>query len=140
MPGRLRSKTVRYRHSNDGAAAQVLLDESPLGGAARVAATAICSYVMTWVSTAVCLGRKEGVGMTDHMPDDVSAAGRDLRAYTDELRPRHGVVRGEPLDVRQVFQFFALCCIRQTPPPGKCVFFPTLLKQKATPICPWLEL
>lgn len=31
--------------------------------------------------------------MTDHMPDDLSAAGRDLRAYTDELRPRHGVVR-----------------------------------------------
>lgn len=31
--------------------------------------------------------------MTDHMPDDVSASGRDLRAYTDELRPQHGVVR-----------------------------------------------
>ena len=31
--------------------------------------------------------------MTDHMPDDLSAAGRDLRAYTDELRPRHPVVR-----------------------------------------------
>lgn len=31
--------------------------------------------------------------MTDHMPDDLSAAGRDLRAFTDELRPRHGVVR-----------------------------------------------
>lgn len=31
--------------------------------------------------------------MTDHMPDDLSAAGRDLRAYTDELRPRHGIVR-----------------------------------------------
>ena len=31
--------------------------------------------------------------MTDHMPDDLSAAGRDLRAYTDELRPRHRVVR-----------------------------------------------
>ena len=31
--------------------------------------------------------------MTDHMPDDLSAIGRDLRAYTDELRPRHGVVR-----------------------------------------------
>jgi len=27
------------------------------------------------------------------MPDDLSATGRDLRAYTDELRPRHGVVR-----------------------------------------------
>ena len=31
--------------------------------------------------------------MTDHMPDDLSAAGRDLRAYTDELRPAHPVVR-----------------------------------------------
>ena len=31
--------------------------------------------------------------MTDHMPDDLSAAGHDLRAYTDELRPRHPVVR-----------------------------------------------
>lgn len=31
--------------------------------------------------------------MTDHMPDDLSAAGRDLRAYTDELRPNHAVVR-----------------------------------------------
>lgn len=31
--------------------------------------------------------------MTDHMPDDLSATGLDLRAYTDELRPRHGVVR-----------------------------------------------
>jgi hypothetical protein len=27
------------------------------------------------------------------MPDDLSATGRDLRAYTEELRPRHGVVR-----------------------------------------------
>lgn len=31
--------------------------------------------------------------MTDHMPDDLSVTGRDLRAYTDELRPSHGVVR-----------------------------------------------
>ena len=31
--------------------------------------------------------------MTDHMPDDLTAAGRDLRAYTDELRPDHPVVR-----------------------------------------------
>ncbi len=31
--------------------------------------------------------------MPDHMPDDLSATGKDLRAYTDELRPRHGVVR-----------------------------------------------
>lgn len=31
--------------------------------------------------------------MTDHMPDDLSAAGRDLRAYTDELRPKYPIVR-----------------------------------------------
>lgn len=31
--------------------------------------------------------------MTDHMPDDLSAAGRDLRAFTDALRARHRVVR-----------------------------------------------
>ncbi len=31
--------------------------------------------------------------MPDHMPDDLTAAGRDLRAYTDELRPKHPVVR-----------------------------------------------
>ena len=31
--------------------------------------------------------------MTDHIPDDLSAAGRDLRAYTDELRPLHPLVR-----------------------------------------------
>lgn len=31
--------------------------------------------------------------MTDHMPDDLSAEGRDLRAYTDELRPKHAVVK-----------------------------------------------
>lgn len=31
--------------------------------------------------------------MTDHMPDDLSAAGRDMRAYTDELRPEYPVVR-----------------------------------------------
>lgn len=31
--------------------------------------------------------------MTDHIPDDLSPAGRDLRAYTDELRPRHPVIR-----------------------------------------------
>lgn len=29
--------------------------------------------------------------MTDHMPDDLSATGRDLRAYTDELRARHRI-------------------------------------------------
>jgi cytochrome P450 len=33
--------------------------------------------------------------MTDHMPDDVSPAGRDLRAYTDVLRPLHPVVRND---------------------------------------------
>lgn len=33
--------------------------------------------------------------MMDHMPDDVSPAGRDLRAYTDALRPRHPVVRND---------------------------------------------
>lgn len=31
--------------------------------------------------------------MIDHMPDDVSPAGRDLRAHTDELRPLHPVIR-----------------------------------------------
>lgn len=31
--------------------------------------------------------------MTDHMPDDLSAAGRDLRAYTDELRPKCPVIK-----------------------------------------------
>ncbi|SFG78062.1 cytochrome P450 [Neptunomonas qingdaonensis] len=33
--------------------------------------------------------------MTDHMPEDLSAVGRDLRAYTDELRPQHPVVKNE---------------------------------------------
>jgi cytochrome P450 len=37
--------------------------------------------------------RDKELRMTDPMPDELSAAGRDLRAYTDELRPRHGVVR-----------------------------------------------
>ena len=31
--------------------------------------------------------------MTDHMPNDLSAAVRDLRAFTDELRPEYPVVR-----------------------------------------------
>lgn len=31
--------------------------------------------------------------MTDHMPDDLSAAGRDVRPFTDELRADHAVVR-----------------------------------------------
>lgn len=33
--------------------------------------------------------------MTDHMPDGLSLAGRDLRALTDELRPRYPVVRND---------------------------------------------
>lgn len=31
--------------------------------------------------------------MTDHMPDDLSIVGRDLRAYTDELRPKYPIVK-----------------------------------------------
>ncbi|MBB1515065.1 cytochrome P450 [Tessaracoccus sp. MC1679] len=31
--------------------------------------------------------------MSDHVPDDVDPAGRDLRQYTDQLRPGHPVVR-----------------------------------------------
>jgi cytochrome P450 len=31
--------------------------------------------------------------MADHMPDDLSATGRDLRAYTDELRPKYPVIK-----------------------------------------------
>lgn len=34
-----------------------------------------------------------GASMTDHMPDDLSAIDRDVRAYTDELRPKHPVVK-----------------------------------------------
>jgi cytochrome P450 len=33
--------------------------------------------------------------MPFHVPDDVVPAGRDLRAYTDELRPKHPVVRND---------------------------------------------
>ena len=33
--------------------------------------------------------------MTDHIRDELSPAGRDLRAYTDELRPEHPVVRND---------------------------------------------
>lgn len=33
--------------------------------------------------------------MPDHIPDDASLAGRDLRALTDELRPRYPVVRND---------------------------------------------
>ena len=33
--------------------------------------------------------------MPDHIPDELSPAGRDLRAYTDELRPDHPVVRND---------------------------------------------
>ena len=31
--------------------------------------------------------------MSDHIPDELDPSGRDLRAYTDELRPDHRVVR-----------------------------------------------
>lgn len=31
--------------------------------------------------------------MNDHIPEDLDPAGRDLRAYTDELRPDHRMVR-----------------------------------------------
>ena len=31
--------------------------------------------------------------MTEHTPDDLDPTGRDLREYTDELRPAHPVVR-----------------------------------------------
>jgi cytochrome P450 len=33
--------------------------------------------------------------MTEHIPDELSPEGRDLRAYTDELRPVHRVVRND---------------------------------------------
>ncbi|MGC5627911.1 cytochrome P450 [Georgenia sp. Z1344] len=33
--------------------------------------------------------------MPDHVPDQLDPAGRDLRAYTDELRPDHPVVRND---------------------------------------------
>ena len=33
--------------------------------------------------------------MTEHIPDELSPAGRDLRAYTDELRPHYPVVRND---------------------------------------------
>ena len=36
--------------------------------------------------------------MTDHMPDDITAAGRDLRAYTDELRPKCPVLKNSAGD------------------------------------------
>ena len=31
--------------------------------------------------------------MTDHIPDELSVVGKDPRAYTDPLRPLHGIVR-----------------------------------------------
>lgn len=31
--------------------------------------------------------------MTDHIPDDISPEGRDLREYTDELRQKHSIVK-----------------------------------------------
>ncbi len=36
--------------------------------------------------------------MTDHMPDDLTAAGRDLRAYTDQLRPKYPIVKNSAGD------------------------------------------
>ena len=33
------------------------------------------------------------VAVTDHMPNDISPAGRDSREYTDELRASHDIVR-----------------------------------------------
>lgn len=33
--------------------------------------------------------------MTDHIPGEVSPVGRDLRAYTDELRPEHPIVQND---------------------------------------------
>ena len=33
--------------------------------------------------------------MSDHIPDGLSPVGRDLRAYTDELRPSHAIVRND---------------------------------------------
>jgi cytochrome P450 len=33
--------------------------------------------------------------MTEHIPDELSPAGRDLRAYTDELRSDYPVVRND---------------------------------------------
>ena len=33
--------------------------------------------------------------MSYHVPDGLAPAGRDLRAYTDELRPEHGIVRND---------------------------------------------
>lgn len=33
--------------------------------------------------------------MSFHVPDGISPAGRDLREYTDELRPAHGIVRND---------------------------------------------
>jgi cytochrome P450 len=38
---------------------------------------------------------KIGLDMTEHIPDELSPAGRDLRAYTDELRPDYPVVRND---------------------------------------------
>ncbi len=37
--------------------------------------------------------KEDDPAMVDHMPEDVSPAGRDLRAYTDELRPLYPVIR-----------------------------------------------
>jgi len=41
------------------------------------------------------ISRFERIGkyMTDHIPDDISPEGRDLREYTDELRHTHSIVK-----------------------------------------------
>lgn len=45
----------------------------------------------------VCRGppARIGLGITEHVPDEFSPAGRDLRAYTDGLRPDYPVVRND---------------------------------------------
>src|SRR5690606_37749383 len=58
------------------------------GGSTR--ARAHPALLCSWKPDAV---PRLGNHMTDHMPDDLSADGRDLRAFADQLRPRHGVVR-----------------------------------------------
>lgn len=41
------------------------------------------------------VGLSDGADVTEHIPDEVSPAGRDLRAYTDMLRPECPVVRND---------------------------------------------
>ena len=66
-----------------------------LVGSDRYSQTVICVDVnqSKHVFYSVLIDSDEGPVMTDHMPDDLSAAGRDMRAYTDELRPKHAVVK-----------------------------------------------